>query len=148
LWLEARPNDYAAQVRVRIEGGFYIPATQYIDALRLRRILLDQFLEETMGDIDLLHAPVFAFPIPGIAETDVEAQAGSHVLDTVRRITIFTRPFNFLGVPAISVPCGFDPAGLPIAFQLIGRPFAEALCLRAAAAYQAATEFHRTAPQL
>jgi aspartyl-tRNA(Asn)/glutamyl-tRNA(Gln) amidotransferase subunit A len=147
-WLETRPNDYGRQVRVRIEGGFYIPATQYLDALRLRGLLLRQFLEETMADIDLLHAPVIPFPLPTIAETDVEAETGSHVLDLVRRVTAFTRPFNFLGVPAISVPCGFDPAGLPIAFQLTGRPFAEALCLRAAAAYQAATEFHRTAPQL
>jgi aspartyl-tRNA(Asn)/glutamyl-tRNA(Gln) amidotransferase subunit A len=147
-WLETRPNDYARQVRVRIEGGFYIPATQYLDALRLRGVLLGRFLKETMGDIDLLHAPVIPFPLPTIAETDVETETGSHVLDLVRRITAFTRPFNFLGVPAVSVPCGFDPAGLPIAYQLIGRPFAEALCLRAAAAYQSATEFHRIAPQL
>jgi aspartyl-tRNA(Asn)/glutamyl-tRNA(Gln) amidotransferase subunit A len=62
-------------------------------------------------------------------------------------MTTYTRPFNFLGVPAISVPCGFDPAGLPVAFQLVGHPFDEALCLRAAGAYQAATEFHGVMPR-
>lgn len=147
-WLQTRPGDYAHQVRVRIEGGFYIPATQYLEALRLRAVLLDRFLEETMAEVDLIHCPVIAFPVPTIAETDVEAEAGSVVLDLVRRITTYTRPFNFLGVPAVSVPCGFDLAGLPIAFQLVGRPFAEALCLRVAAAYQTATDFHRKAPQL
>jgi aspartyl-tRNA(Asn)/glutamyl-tRNA(Gln) amidotransferase subunit A len=147
-WIRTRPQDYAFQVRVRIEAGFYIPATQYLDALRLRRMLLEKFLAETMAEIDLLHAPVIPFPLPKIRETDVEAEAGEAVLRVVRSMTTYTRPFNFLGVPAISVPCGFDPAGLPVAFQLIGRPFDEMLCLRAANAYQAATEFHRVAPRL
>jgi aspartyl-tRNA(Asn)/glutamyl-tRNA(Gln) amidotransferase subunit A len=147
-WLRTRPQDYATQVRVRIEAGFYIPATQYLDALRLRKMLLDEFLSETMGEIDLLQAPVIPFPLPTIAETDVEAEGGNAVLDVVRRMTTYTRPFNFLGVPAISVPCGMDPAGMPVAFQLVGRPFDEALCLRAAGAYQSETTFHKVAPHL
>ena len=147
-WIRTRPQDYATQVRVRIEAGFYIPATQYLDALRLRRMLLEKFLAETMAEIDLLHAPVIPFPVPTIRETDVEAEGGEAVLRVVRSLTTFTRPFNFLGVPAVSVPCGFDSAGLPVAFQLVGRPFDEALCLRAAAAYQAATDFHRVTPRL
>jgi aspartyl-tRNA(Asn)/glutamyl-tRNA(Gln) amidotransferase subunit A len=147
-WIRTRPEDYAAQVRVRIEAGFYIPATQYVDALRLRRVLLQKFLAETMAEVDLLHAPVIPFPLPTIRETDVEAEVGEAVLRVVRSMTTYTRPFNFLGVPAISVPCGFDPAGLPVAFQLVGHPFDEALCLRAAGGYQAATEFHRVAPRL
>jgi aspartyl-tRNA(Asn)/glutamyl-tRNA(Gln) amidotransferase subunit A len=147
-WIRTRPEDYAVQVRVRIEAGFYIPATQYVDALRLRRVLLQKFLAETMAEVDLLHTPVIPFPLPTIRETDVEAEGGEAVLRVVRSMTTYTRPFNFLGVPAISVPCGFDPAGLPVAFQLVGHPFDEALCLRAAGAYQAATEFHRVAPRL
>lgn len=147
-WIRTRPQDYATQVRVRIEAGFYIPATQYLDAQRLRRVLLEQFLAETMAEVDLLHAPVIPFPLPTIRETDVEAEGGDAVLRVVRSMTTYTRPFNFLGVPAISVPCGLDPAGLPVAFQLVGRPFDEALCLRVAGAYQAATEFHRVAPRL
>jgi aspartyl-tRNA(Asn)/glutamyl-tRNA(Gln) amidotransferase subunit A len=147
-WIRTRPQDYATQVRVRIEAGFFIPATQYLDALRLRRMLLEKFLAETMAKIDLLHAPVIPFPVPTIRETDVEAEGGDSVLRVVRSMTTYTRPFNFLGVPAISVPCGFDPAGLPVAFQFVGHPFDEALCLRAASAYQAVTDFHRVAPRL
>lgn len=147
-WIRTRPQDYASQVRVRIEAGFYIPATQYLDAQRLRRVLLEQFLGETMAEVDLLHAPVIPFPLPTIRETDVEAEGGDAVLRVVRSMTTYTRPFNFLGVPAISVPCGLDPAGMPVAFQLVGRPFDEALCLRAAGAYQAETEFHRLEPRL
>lgn len=147
-WIRTRPQDYATQVRVRIEAGFYVPATQYLDAQRLRRVLLEQFLAQTMAEVDLLHAPVIPFPLPTIRDTDVEAEGGGAVLRVVRRMTTFTRPFNFLGVPAVSVPCGLDPAGLPVAFQLVGRPFDEALCLRAAGAYQASTEFHRLVPRL
>ena len=147
-WIATRPQDYATQVRVRIEAGFYIPATQYLDALRLRATVLAKFLTETMAGIDLLQAPVIPFPLPTIRDTDVEDQGGEAVLRVVRRMTTFTRPFNFLGVPAISVPCGFDAAGLPVAFQFIGRPFDEALCLGAAAAWQTATDFHRAAPVL
>lgn len=147
-WIRSRPHDYATQVRVRIEAGFFVPATQYIDALRLRRILLERFLAETMAEVDLFHTPVIPFPVPTIRDTDVEAGTGDAVLQMVRSLTTYARPFNFLGVPAISVPCGFDNNGLPIAFQLVGRPFDETLCLRAAGAYQAETEFHRVVPRL
>jgi aspartyl-tRNA(Asn)/glutamyl-tRNA(Gln) amidotransferase subunit A len=59
-----------------------------------------------------------------------------------------TRPFNYLGLPAISVPCGFDDRGLPIGLQLAGRPFAEARVLRAADAFQRDTDWHRRMPPL
>ena len=59
-----------------------------------------------------------------------------------------TRPFNYLGLPAISIPCGFDPNGLPIGLQLAGRPFGEARVLKAAEAYQRDTDWHRKFPRL
>ena len=62
--------------------------------------------------------------------------------------TRFTRPFNYLGVPALSVPCGFTANGLPVGFQLAGRPFAEALLFRLGHAYQQATDWHLRAPSL
>jgi aspartyl-tRNA(Asn)/glutamyl-tRNA(Gln) amidotransferase subunit A len=55
---------------------------------------------------------------------------------------------NYLGVPALALPCGFDPGGLPFGLQLIGRPFSEPLLLRAGAAYQRETGWHTRAPQL
>jgi aspartyl-tRNA(Asn)/glutamyl-tRNA(Gln) amidotransferase subunit A len=64
----------------------------------------------------------------------------------VLAISANTRPFNYLGLPAISIPCGFDANGLPIGLQLAGRPFAEARLLRLADAYQRDTDWHRRHP--
>jgi aspartyl-tRNA(Asn)/glutamyl-tRNA(Gln) amidotransferase subunit A len=57
-----------------------------------------------------------------------------------------TRPFNYLGLPTISIPCGFDDRGLPVGLQLAARPFAEARVLRTADAFQRATDWHRRTP--
>ena len=147
-WLATRPQHYASQVRLRLEVGFVIPATQYIDALRLRAHFTREFLDGTMGDIDMLHLPVMPFPVPTIADTDVEGDGGEAVAAMVGRVTTLTRPFNFLGVPALSVPAGFCTKGLPIGLQFIGHPFDEGLLLRIAHAFQSVTEFHRGVPEL
>jgi aspartyl-tRNA(Asn)/glutamyl-tRNA(Gln) amidotransferase subunit A len=57
-----------------------------------------------------------------------------------------TRPFNYLGLPAVSVNCGFDPNGCPIGLQIAARPFAEARVLKVADAYQRDTDFHTRRP--
>jgi aspartyl-tRNA(Asn)/glutamyl-tRNA(Gln) amidotransferase subunit A len=57
-----------------------------------------------------------------------------------------TRGINYLGLPAVTVPAGFDSRGLPVAFQLVGRPFSEAKLLQAADAYQRVTDWHRRLP--
>ena len=59
-----------------------------------------------------------------------------------------TRPFNYLGLPAISVPCGFDPNGCPIGLQIAGRPFGEGRILQVAGAYQMDTGWHRDRPPI
>ena len=60
-------------------------------------------------------------------------------------MTLFTRPFNLTGLPALSLPCGFVD-GMPIGLQLVGRPFEETTLLRAAHAYEEATEWHTLRP--
>ncbi|HZP98465.1 MAG TPA: amidase [Reyranella sp.] len=145
-WMEKQPDAYANQVRTRQEAGFFIPATQYIDALRLRGHFLREFLDTAMPDLDAVMLPAIPFPIPTIAETDTEASGGPATLAMVARFTGLTRPFNTLGLPALSVPCGFDRNGLPIAMQLVGRPFDEALLYRIGHAYQGATHFHKKVP--
>ena len=81
---------------------------------------------------------------PTIAESDIGANPGfSKAMVAMGHCT---RPFNFLGLPAMSVPCGFDDAGLPAAFQLAARPFAESLLLRAARAYERETDWTRRVP--
>jgi aspartyl-tRNA(Asn)/glutamyl-tRNA(Gln) amidotransferase subunit A len=94
----------------------------------------------------VLHVPVLPIAPPTIAETDV---GGSPTMDrTLMLLTRFTRPFNYLGLPALAVPCGFLASGLPVGMQLVGRPFAEAEVLRLGHAFQRATEWHRREPPL
>ena len=144
-WLRERPQDYSDHVRARIEAGLVLPATRYLEALSQRGPELARFLETTMAGIDVLHCPAIPMPIPTLAETDVEG-TGEAVLALVARITQFTRPFNFLGLPALSIPCGFSRNGLPVAFQAVGKPYAEAMLLGVADAYQGATEWHKRVP--
>ena len=90
--------------------------------------------------------PAIPFPIPTLEETDTEEKGGPAVLKMVAGFTGLTRPFNTLGVPALSLPCGFDRNGAPIGLQLVGRPFDEALLYRIGHAYQGATDFHARVP--
>ena len=144
-WMEA-DAPYANQVRSRMEAGFFIPATHYIDALRLRAHFVQEFLDMAMDGVDAVLLPAIPFPLPTIEETDVEKSGGPATLAMVGRFTGLTRPFNTLGLPTLSVPCGFDSNGSPIGLQLVGRPFAEALLYRIGHAYQGVTDFHRKVP--
>ena len=146
-WMEKTPELYANQVRTRMEAGFFIPATQYIDALRLRAHFVTEFLSTAMEDVDAVLLPAIPFPLPTIEETDTETKGGPAVLKMVAGFTGLTRPFNTLGIPALSVPCGFDVNGAPIGMQLVGRPFDEAMLYRIGHAYQGATDFHTRVPQ-
>jgi aspartyl-tRNA(Asn)/glutamyl-tRNA(Gln) amidotransferase subunit A len=62
------------------------------------------------------------------------------------QITRLTRWVNYLGVPALVLPCGFDSRGLPLALQLVGRPFAEAALLAAGHAFQRESDWHLRTP--
>jgi len=146
-WLKNRPQDYSPQVRSRIEAGLTIPATYYLDAMRLRKQLTEQFLLNTMAQVDVLHMPVMCSRVPSIAETDIDG-SGDKVRALVSRLTTLTRPINLFGLPSISIPCGFDPLGLPLSFQLVGFPFSEARLLNVAHAYEQLTDFHLHEPTL
>ena len=145
-WMEKTPELYANQVRTRMEAGFFIPATQYIDALRLRAHFVAEFLSTAMDGVDAVLLPAIPFPLPTIEETDTETKGGPAVLKMVAGFTGLTRPFNTLGIPALSVPCGFDSNGAPIGLQLVGRPFDEAMLYRIGHAYQGATGHHLKVP--
>src|SRR5580658_2264583 len=100
--------------------------------------------------VEVLHArgaTVTRLALPARAETDIDnGPLGTET--KVLAISANTRPFNYLGLPAISIPCGFDANGLPIGLQLAGRPFAEARLLRLADAYQRDTDWHARRPPL
>lgn len=147
-WLRERPQDYSDQLRARLELGMAVTGVQYINALRLRDLALKTWLAEVMSKVDALHAPVVSFATPTIAETDVGG--GTKMTEVLGKVTRLMRPVNYLGLPSLAVPCGFQPiggsAGLPCAFQLVGRPFDEGLLFRLGHAYQQVTDWHRKVP--
>ncbi len=145
-WLRERPDDYAPQVRRRIEVGLYQPATRYIEALALRPKITRAFCDMVFGACDAMLVPTVPMAAPTLAETDLGDR--DDMPEMVMRISAMTRPISFLGLPSLSVPCGFTEAGLPVAFQLVGRPFAEALLCTLGDAYQQATDWHHQVPPL
>ena len=144
-WLPTRRDEYSDQVRSRIEPGLFYPATRYLEALSLRASIVKEFVATAMKDVDVLHLPAIPIPVPTIDETTRGAPAD--VARTVGVLGHATRGINYLGLPAISVPAGFDGKGLPVGFQLVGRPFTEAALLRAADAYQRVTDWHKRKPK-
>ena len=143
-WLRERPQDYSDQVKARLEIGAAVTATQYINALRLKAHALHVWLEQVMSQVDALHAPVVSFATPTIAETDVGG--GARMAEVLSMATRLMRPINYLGLPSLAVPCGFQAHGLPCGFQMIGRPFAEGTLFALGAAYQSATDWHTKVP--
>ena len=131
--LRTRPDDYGPQVRARLEIGHFIPAVAHLTALRARGKLLQQTLDETFKDADVMLLPVLADPLPTIAELDVGG--GPDAAPRLGRVVKFTRPINYLGLPAITLPIPRG-SGLPNGFQLVGRPYSEALLFTIGQAYQ------------
>ena len=145
-WVRSRPQDYGEHTRTRTEAGFHIPATHYLDALRLRGRHTEDFLANVLNQSDVLLAPVIPMLTPRIDETAFDSAAA--VPEAVSMMTSLTRPINYLGLPSLSVPGGFGPGNLPISFQIIGRPFDESTLFAVGGAYQRATDWHTVAPNL
>jgi aspartyl-tRNA(Asn)/glutamyl-tRNA(Gln) amidotransferase subunit A len=142
--LRERPHEIQPVVRARLELGTRIPAYDYLQALRLRARLARGFVAEVFGQVDVLLAPVIPEPAPALSHATVGPVP--ELAARQGRFSRLTRPFNGLGLPALSVPCGFSSTGLPLAFQLVGRPFDEATVLRVGDAYQHATDWHTRLP--
>ena len=135
-WLRDRPQLYSPQVRVRASTGLGIPASVYVEALLLRMPLLRRFVADVFSQCDVLHTPTLPIATPTMAETDVGG--GEALWRTLSRLVYCTAPFNFLGLPALSVPGALAANGMPTGVQLVGRPFSESVLLRIAAAHERA----------
>lgn len=144
-WMQAEPESYATHVSSRIYAGYGIPATAYIEALSRRGPLLQAFCNEVFGAADILALPSLTIPVPTLRAADMD-NGGVEAEDLFGRVTENARLINYLGLPAISVPNGFDRNSMPTGIQLVGRPFAEATLLRAGHAYQQDTKWHTMKP--
>src|SRR6266699_2440794 len=129
-----RPHELQPMVRARLEVGFGISAYDYLQALRLRARLTRSFIRDVFSEVDVLLTPTIPEPAP--AREPLKALTADEFNVRAGNFSRLTRPFNAYGLPALSVPCGQSKLGLPLAFQLVGRPFDEALLLRVGHAYQ------------
>jgi aspartyl-tRNA(Asn)/glutamyl-tRNA(Gln) amidotransferase subunit A len=143
-WLIERPQDYGPQVLMRLQNGLAIPGVTYLEAMRWRGPALAAYLAAVTGT-DAVIAPVAPMPAVTIAESDVGNSPDAEAV--IQRITKFTRPINYLGLPSLSIPTGFTKSGLPVGMQLIGRAFDEAGLVRIGAAFQRATDYHQRVPK-
>ena len=136
-WVRQSPEKYQAVTRQRILQGATVTSVGYVEARRevdrLRREI-----KKTFAKIDLLITPTMAVPPVLITQGDDPTAASPRN----------TLPFDILGLPTISVPCGFTTAGLPIGLQISGAPFAESKVLLLAHAYEQSTDWHRRHPKV
>ena len=144
-WMREQPRAYATHLSARLYGGNAIPGTYYVEALSRRGPILQRFAAEVFSQVDALVCPTIKTCLPTLAETDIDhGPPGTE--HRFMALSLNTRPFNYLGLPVVSVPCGFDPNGCPIGLQIATRPFAEARALRIADAYQRSTGWHKARP--
>ena len=144
-WLRTRASDYQPDVRERLRMGAFVSGVHYVRAQQVRQLVRAE-VDAALARRDVLLAP--ATPIPAPVLGDKETVLGDGKSDVRSALIRLTRPFNFSGHPACSVPCGFTTDGLPVGMQIVGRPFDEATLLRAADAYQRSTEWHTRRPVL
>ena len=145
-WLRERPEDYGDDVRALLEAGELYLATHYIQAQRYRTLLRDQF-DDVLRDADAILTPTVPFTAPEVGAVDVTLESGQ-TLDIISAVMRYNALPPLVGLPALSVPCGFADDGLPVGMQLIGRAFDEGTLFRIGHAYQRATDWHQRAPSL
>jgi aspartyl-tRNA(Asn)/glutamyl-tRNA(Gln) amidotransferase subunit A len=141
-WLRTRLAVYGPDVRARLLAGLLLPGTAYPSGLRLRRRYVEG-LRRVFDRVDVLAAPTMPVVAPRIGEEMVTV--GGDEIPYRLALIPFNSPWSLAGVPAVSVPCGLVD-GLPVGMALVGRRFAEQTVLRAAHAYQQATDWHDRRP--
>ena len=142
-WFPRRALDYGADIPSRITSGLRVTAVDYLRALDLRGKINAEF-ENIFGRVSALIAPATPVVAPPLGAENIRV---GRAVESLRAALIRkTRPANFTGLPAISLPCGFTRAGLPIGMQLIAGMMSEPRLLRLAFAFQQATEWHLQHP--
>lgn len=144
LYCRSRSEGFGAEVKRRIMIGTFVLSTGYYDAYyrqaqRVRKLILDDFNNVFAEQCDLIAAPVTpttAFKLGEKTDNPLEMYLSD----------IYTIMVNLAGLPALSVPCGFDSAGLPVGLQIIAKPWDEESIFKAAYAYEQANSWHKQRP--
>jgi aspartyl-tRNA(Asn)/glutamyl-tRNA(Gln) amidotransferase subunit A len=137
-WLKGRFNDYGELLRDRLAFGALLRASDYVQALRRRRVLCLE-MRDAMADLDIMITASAPTEAPKITEVPKWAMFEK---------PNFTMPFNLTGLPALSVCTGYGAGGLPVSMQIVGKPFAEATVFQAGHAYETATSWRSKRPAM
>jgi aspartyl-tRNA(Asn)/glutamyl-tRNA(Gln) amidotransferase subunit A len=145
MYQRTRAEGFGSEVKRRIMLGTYVLSAGYYDAYygkaQAVRTLIRREFESVFGEVDLLVTPTM--PTPAF-------QLGEKLQDPLQMYLsdIYTISASLAGIPAISLPCGYSHLGLPIGLQIMGRPFEEDKVLRAAHAYEQATDWRKKRPAI
>jgi len=141
--LHERTEQLGPETRSMLALGQAVSAQHYLAAVRFRTRLYEQ-CRDALAAFDVLALP--ATPIVAPRVEDFVVTVGGTTVTATALLTRLTGPINLSGLPALALPCGFTPEGLPIGLQLVGQPFDEPTVLAAGHAYQQRTDWHRRRP--
>jgi aspartyl-tRNA(Asn)/glutamyl-tRNA(Gln) amidotransferase subunit A len=144
-WFPARAEEYGEDVRTRLDTGAKVSATAYLQAMEVRYSFIEQFhAVMAKANVDALVAPTTPIPASMIGEETTTVCGTNH--PTRALLLRLNRPANLGGLPAVTVPCGFTPEGLPVGLQLIGAVTDEHLLLRVAGIFERSLPLNRRPP--
>jgi aspartyl-tRNA(Asn)/glutamyl-tRNA(Gln) amidotransferase subunit A len=145
MYMKTRSKGFGTEVKRRIMLGTYSLSAGYYEAYYKKalqvRTLIKRDFERAFEKVDFIVTPTAPTPAFKIGEK-IDDPLQMYLSD------IFTISVNLAGLPAISIPCGFNMKGLPIGLQIIGKPFDEAGILQLAYAYEQSTPWHKMKPTL
>jgi Asp-tRNA(Asn)/Glu-tRNA(Gln) amidotransferase A subunit family amidase len=142
-WIHERPEDYGEDTRGRVRLGYCVGAVDYARSQRMRRWIAEE-VASVFRNVDVIASPTtpqVATPIAG--GLPALRDQGFEVADGLYNLL---RLYALIGIPAIAIPCGFSPDGLPISLSIAGSAYDEATILRVAHAYEQATTWSQRRP--
>jgi aspartyl-tRNA(Asn)/glutamyl-tRNA(Gln) amidotransferase subunit A len=150
--LRTRARDYSPQTLYAYLSALLVPASAYLMAQRVRRVICDEF-RALLQSVQILLIPTVGYPVPTIEECNsgwlnIDGKKVKCQDERGGADSFCTIPFNVTGLPALSVCCGFSEAATPIGMQIAAGPFQERLILRVAHAYEQATLWHKRRPKI
>ena len=135
-------DKYNPHAKLFVAYGLLVSGAQYLMGAQARAQVRDDLIGALETEVDVLMLPTSGFQI----NTIQDRSPGPSIVS--KSFSVYTPIFNFTGLPALQVPCGFDTDGLPVGFQIAGLPFDEATICQVGHAYEQATDWHTRHPDL